>query len=67
MNTPEQDQDAYRAKCEFYRNGNKVYSTKDNSVVFDGSKGRQKHQGLGINAAKRFVSKNCAGRSFTVK
>lgn len=64
--SPELQQALYRKNCTHYRNGNMVLDAKTGTVVFDGSKGRQTSEGLGINAAKRYVTKNHL-KSFTVK
>lgn len=64
--TPAQQQNAYRAKCTHFRDGAIVYDMNSGSVVFNGNT-KTPDGVLGINAAKRYVTKNVFAKCFTVK
>lgn len=54
--TPEEQSNAYKASCNYYRKGHVIYN-KDNSVYLTGES---------INAAKKLVRENGL-KSFTVR
>lgn len=63
MKTPEEMRQEYRSQCDIYRKGGVVYSV-EGQVVFNGYNDSTKN--LGINAAKRYVSKH-SGKSYTIR